>query len=148
MTTVVTQNGSVRGSESQGLSIFKGIPFAAPPIGRDRWGPPRPVEAWEGTLDATSFGRQALQTVSPLTAMFGGVQEQIAFGEDCLTLNIWTAGCDDARRPVMVWIHGGAFVIGSGSSPTRIFGPERSTITPTGRPTFSEASRMAAIAAR
>jgi para-nitrobenzyl esterase len=68
-------------------------------------------------LAANTFGVQSLQRATPLATMFGGVQEEVALGEDCLTLNVWTRGCDDAARPVMVWIHGGAFIIGSGASP-------------------------------
>jgi len=117
MTIVATTCGPVQGIEAEGLHIFKGIPFAAPPIGSLRWAPPQPVRPWTQPRAADAFGTQALQTASPTSAMFGGVQEQVAFGEDCLTLNIWTQGCDDAARPVMVWIHGGAFIIGSGSSP-------------------------------
>jgi len=117
MTTVATRNGPVVGTDSEDFCVFKGIPFAAPPIGEHRWAAPQPVADWSEPLDATEFGPQSLQSATPMAAMFGGVQEKIAFTEDCLTLNIWTPGCDDADRPVMVWIHGGAFILGSGSSP-------------------------------
>lgn len=117
MTTVITRNGPVAGTDSEGLCVFKGIPFAASPVGENRWAAPQPVADWSESLDATEFGPQSLQSATPMAAMFGGVQEQIAFAEDCLTLNLWTPACDAAARPVMVWIHGGAFILGSGSSP-------------------------------
>jgi para-nitrobenzyl esterase len=117
MTTVTTRNGPVTGTDSEGLCVFKGLPFAAPPVGENRWAAPQPVADWSEPRDATEFGSQSLQSATPMAAMFGGVQEQIAFAEDCLSLNIWTPACDAAARPVMVWIHGGAFILGSGSSP-------------------------------
>lgn len=117
MSIADTTYGPVEGYERDGLHIFKGIPFAAPPTGANRWAPPKPPEAWTEPRQTTRFGAQAMQSATPLSAMFGGVQQEVAFAEDCLTLNVWTQGCDDGARPVMVWIHGGAFVLGSGSSP-------------------------------
>ena len=117
MSIVNTASGPVEGTEDAGLQIFKGIPFAAAPVGPLRWAAPQPPEPWSEPLAATEFGAQSLQSATPMAAMFGGVQEQVPFSEDCLSLNIWTRGCDDDARPVMVWIHGGAFIIGSGSSP-------------------------------
>lgn len=93
--------------------MFRGIPYAKPPIGRLRWRSPEPVEPWVGVRDATQFGPISPQAPTQIEALLGG-----SFGdqsEDCLYLNVWTPGCDDSRRPVMVWIHGGAFVIGSAS---------------------------------
>ncbi len=117
MSIANTISGPVEGLEQNGLHIFKGIPFAAPPTGADRWAAPGTPEPWADPRPATAFGAQALQSATPMAAMFGGVQEEVPFAEDCLTLNVWTQGCDDAARPVMVWIHGGAFILGSGSSP-------------------------------
>lgn len=111
-----TKAGNVEGSYQGGLYIFKGIPYAAPPIGELRWLPPQPVKPWQGVRQAKNFG-----TIAPQNPMEGGVMEgfqrEEPQDEDCLFLNIWTPGLDNARRPVMVWIHGGAFNLGSGSSP-------------------------------
>jgi para-nitrobenzyl esterase len=115
MTTVTTTAGQVRGIEHGDGLRFAGIPFAAPPVGDLRWAPPAPVEPWDGVRDAKAFGATALQNPDMLTAFLGMVPEPQ--DEDCLFLNVRTPASDDARRPVMVWIHGGAFIFGSGSSP-------------------------------
>jgi para-nitrobenzyl esterase len=115
MTIVATRSGKVEGFERDGVHVFRGIPFAAPPVGPRRWQPPVREEAWEGTRDATSFSAQSAQTEFGLTKIMG--QAQPPYSEDSLYLNVWTPGCDDERRPVMVWIHGGAFVWGAGDTP-------------------------------
>ncbi len=115
MTTAPTTSGEVRGTQEGDLVRFAGIPFAAPPVGDLRWRPPAPVEPWVGVRDVTDFGPIAPQNPDMLTAFLGLEAEET--DEDCLYLNVWTPGLDDARRPVMVWIHGGAFIIGSGSNP-------------------------------
>ncbi len=109
---VNTKSGKLEGVYEDGLFVFKGIPYAAPPIGKLRWMPPEPVKPWQGVRQAKEFGATA-----PQNPMVGGpiVHVEQAQDEDCLFLNIWTQGLDNARRPVMVWIHGGAFTIGSGS---------------------------------
>jgi para-nitrobenzyl esterase len=114
---VSTKSGKLEGYQIDGLYVFKGIPYAAPPVGDLRWMPTRPVKKWDGLQPAKEFGNVAPQNAMPIAApgMFDfGSQLQ---GEDCLFLNIWTPGLDDARRPVMFWIHGGAFIIGSGTEP-------------------------------
>jgi para-nitrobenzyl esterase len=111
---VKTAGGLVRGTASSDdrFRIFKGIPYAAPPVGDFRWQPPRPAAPWEGTRDATQFGPRCLQ---------GRIFADIVFtdlSEDCLTLNIWTpARAASDRLPVMVWIHGGGFQAGAGAEP-------------------------------
>ncbi|MBN1692628.1 MAG: carboxylesterase/lipase family protein [Dehalococcoidales bacterium] len=109
---VATKSGKIEGKFENGLCIFRGIPYAAPPVGELRWMSPQPVKKWDGVRDATKFGAIAPQTVMPIPGFDQAPQPQ---SEDCLYLNVWTPGIDNKRRPVMVWIHGGAFTIGSGS---------------------------------
>src|SRR5690606_18731313 len=106
---VETTTGKVRGLEKRGVLQFRGIPYAT----AERFRPPQPVEPWSGVRDATSFGLICPQNPSPTEAVLGG--QDRPSGEDCLVLNVFTPAADDAGRPVMVWIHGGAFVSGSGS---------------------------------
>lgn len=113
----MTDNGEIRGSEEDGLLVFRGIPYAAAPTGELRWQPPQPHPPWDEALEATGFGNQAPQNASPMDGLFGGSAEPAAQGEDCLFLNVWTPGTNDTQRPVMFWIHGGAFTIGAGSQP-------------------------------
>jgi para-nitrobenzyl esterase len=112
---VETSAGRLEGVQEEGLQSFRGIPFAKPPVGTLRFAAPEAPEPWSGVRSARDFGPSAPQTEVPLAASFGlQVGEQ---SEDCLTLNVFTPAADGARRPVMVWIHGGAFTIGAGSQP-------------------------------
>ena len=115
MTTVSTTAGQVRGAPHGAGLRFAGIPFAGSTGGDGRWRPPTPVEPWDGVRDATGFGAIAPQNPDMMLAFLG--LEPEAMGEECLHLNVFTPAADDAARPVMVWIHGGAFFMGSGSSP-------------------------------
>ena len=118
MTIVETSKGKLRGTDEGGLLVFRGIPFTRPPVGERRFRPPEPVDRWDGIRDALTFGPMSLQTVNErMRDIFGTPKEEPRYDEDCLYLNVWTPGLDDARRPVMVWIHGGAFTIGGGSEP-------------------------------
>ncbi len=112
-TAAATRQGMVEGKQSGGLVVFKGIPYAAPPVGRLRWKPPAPHAPWKETLKAYDFGAAEAQPKDDLTGSSG-----LAQSEDCLTLNVWTPGLDGAKRPVMVWIHGGGFANGSSAEPT------------------------------
>lgn len=109
--------GRLRGGMEGGLAVFKGVPYAAPPVGALRWRPARPHPGWQGTRDATAYGPSAPQPYREGGDQVLGTHGSPPFDEDCLTLNVWTPGADSAKRPVMVWIHGGGFVSGSGSLP-------------------------------
>jgi para-nitrobenzyl esterase len=110
---VETGMGRLEGLEREGVRIFRGIPFARPPVGELRFRPPEPPQPWPGVRDATCFGPSAPQ---PPLAMAGFPGFDIGeTSEDCLYLNVYAPAGEGARRPVLVWIHGGAFVIGSGS---------------------------------
>jgi para-nitrobenzyl esterase len=115
MTIAQTRSGKVEGLEQDGIEIFLGIPYAAPPVGALRWKAPQPEAAWDDVRDAKEFSAQSAQTAFAMNAMFGGARPK--YSEDSLYLNVWTPACDDKRRPVMVWIHGGAFIWGAGDTP-------------------------------
>ncbi len=112
---VTTAQGDVQGFERDGIFQFRGLPYAAPPIGELRFQAPAPPESWDGVRDATSFGSMSVQESGGVTAFLGDAVDSSS--EDCLFLNVYTPGCDDAARPVMVWIHGGGFINGSSSTP-------------------------------
>ncbi len=117
---ISTRAGTVRGAtDAAGVSRFRGIPFAAEPIGERRFMPPAPAAPWSGVRDATTFGPQAPQVAGGIEAMFGGKAETDE--ATCLTLNITAPpGALEpgaTLRPVLVWIHGGGYLTGSGSTP-------------------------------
>jgi para-nitrobenzyl esterase len=116
-----TANGSVRvdgglisGNEVDGVRSYKGIPFAAPPTGDLRWKAPQPLVPWQGVRECTSFGPQCPQAPYPEGSMFYSPPQKQS--EDCLYLNVWTTAKANEKRPVMVWIHGGALTRGAGST--------------------------------
>lgn len=112
-----TKCGKLEGTREEGLFVFKGIPYAAPPTGAFRWLPPRPVTPWQGVRPALESGPSAPQNKAAMSFM-AGFDLDTPQSEDCLYLNVTSPGLDDSRRPVLVWIHGGAFNRGSGSSPS------------------------------
>lgn len=106
---VQTAYGKVRGAADKNVFVWKGIPYAAAPVGNLRFKAPQKPANWNGVKDALQFGPMAPQVESSFTGT--GPQN-----EDCLYLNVWSPGADAKKRPVMVWIHGGGFVVGAGSS--------------------------------
>src|SRR5262245_16021718 len=106
---VGTTEGPVRGYRHGGAWAWRGIPFAAPP---ERWRAPRPPAVRSGTLDAASWGNQCMQDPGG----GGSPYDTVAMSEDCLYLNVWTPAAT-GNRPVMVWIHGGGFAVGSPAQP-------------------------------
>src|SRR5713226_5163310 len=114
---VRTRQGVVRGSMAEGVATFKGIPYAAPPFGPNRFQPPRPAQSWEGVRIAVEYGHVPPQPpyAPPFDQLLG---DPGLPGEDCLNLNVWTPDPSGGGLPVMVWIHGGAFMRGSGALPT------------------------------
>ena len=125
---VSTTYGKVRGLIDEGVHAFKGLRYAAPPVGALRFAPPRKPKPWQGTTEALGYGQPSMQlasgggavsypgTVGPaLDQVFGFARDLQTQSEDCLFHNVWTPGLDDARRPVLVWFHGGGHNYGSGS---------------------------------
>src|SRR5262245_58915471 len=108
--------GQISGTLDNGVRVFKGIPFAAPPAGALRWQAPRPVAAWTGVRAAEAFGAECMQAPYPTTSPYA--RQNGPTSEDCLYLNVWTTAAAAEKRPVMVWIHGGAWTRGTGSVAT------------------------------
>ena len=114
--TVETAFGPVRGETGPNVDIWRGVPYAAPPVGDLRWRRARDPEPWSETLETTAFGPVCPQPTMPVIDLGPGITQD----EDCLNLNIWSpAGAAQAgeRRPVLVWVHGGAYICGSSSQP-------------------------------
>jgi para-nitrobenzyl esterase len=114
-TVAWTAQGALRGSLTEGVHAFKGVPYAAPPFGPRRLRPPQPVAPWTGARDALDWGPMPPQLPYP-KPWDELIPERGAPGEDCLNLNIWTPDPGGARLPVMVWIPGGMFEAGSGAT--------------------------------
>jgi len=119
---VETTSGKVRGGMERGVAVFKGIPYAAPPLGPLRFRPPQKVAPWTGVREAVAYGNMAVQSENvfrlppDLLKIFTLAGRQ-KLDEDCLYLNVWSSGVGGGKRPVLFWCHGGAFITGSGSSP-------------------------------
>jgi para-nitrobenzyl esterase len=136
---IKTSLGSVRGLEQNGVLRFLGVPYGAPTGGTARFLPPRPAAPWSGVRDARQYGdscpqvplgtspfvrKSTAEAPTPPSAMqkqlgtlFARPSPEPQLSESCLVLNVWTAATDSAKRPVMVWLHGGGFAVGSGSAP-------------------------------
>ena len=110
---VLTESGAISGVRESGLSVYKGVPFAAPPVGDLRWRPPAPVAPWTGTRKADAFAPACMQDGVSMPG-----ETPPAVSEDCLYLNIWTpAKSAQEHLPVIVWIYGGGYINGSASMP-------------------------------
>ena len=105
------ESGPLVGVRTDNIVAFKGVPFAAPPVGRLRWKPPQAVVKWRGVRDASRFG-----AICPQTPNFATPKDAVQ-SEDCLTLNVWAPAASAKPAPVMVWIHGGGDVNGTASEP-------------------------------
>ena len=119
--TVATSNGPVRGYREEALTVFKGLRYAAPPLGEARFKPPARPQSWTAPVEAVAYGAPAIQSgLAPgerrSSAGDPPAPDEPASSEDCLFLNVWTPALDAARRPVMVWLHGGGFANGSGGA--------------------------------
>jgi para-nitrobenzyl esterase len=113
---VTTTSGRFVGRRGDACDVFRGIPYAADPVGEGRFAPPRPLTRTSDVADATSYGPKCPQADSALEAVLGG-GHQVMSEEGCLNLNVWTPRVGTGDRPVMVWIHGGGFQWGSSASP-------------------------------
>lgn len=118
-----TQAGTVRGVQGAGVRAYLGLPYAAPPVGERRWRAPGPIEPWTGVRDATRIGADCVQALGP-DAILGGGGGLVVGNEDCLFANVYAPADADHRdlKPVMVWLHGGAFTVGAGANydPSRL----------------------------
>src|SRR5262245_886179 len=112
---VNTGSGRIRGMREGGVLAFLAVPFARPPIEALRFRPPHKPVPWADVRDASTYGPAAMQVANPVASQMGVVP--LAVSEDCLYLNVWTPGADGAHRPVLVWLHGGAWISGAGSLP-------------------------------
>lgn len=112
---IETNYGRIRGLESSGIHTFRGIPYAAPLDGVRRFLPPSAPEPWSGVRDCTRHGEAVPQISLPVFSFINLAAGRL--GNDCLNVSVWTPGLDSGRRPVLVWIHGGGFLIGAGSTP-------------------------------
>ncbi len=111
---IQTASGPVRGEVEDGVAVFRGLPYAAPPLGPLRWRPPAPAASWTDVREASQFGAACPQPPSRPGSIYAA--RHPAVSEDCLFLNVW-APTESRDAPVFVWIHGGSLTTGAGSEP-------------------------------
>lgn len=111
---VEIRQGRIVGEQKDGISVFKGIPYAVPPVGEKRWRMPEPAEPWDGIREAAQFGPGCVQPELPVESLFYDPVGEMS--EDCLTLNIWSPE-EPVSAPVIVWIHGGSLTVGASHMP-------------------------------
>ncbi|MEV0298595.1 carboxylesterase family protein [Nocardia sp. NPDC050710] len=111
---VRTTAGVVRGRWENTVAVFRGIPYAQPPVGSRRFAAPVPAQPWDGVRDVLEFGPSVPQAGCAMSSVSGGTGEA---SDDCLTLNVWSPELGAAGLPVMVWIHGGAYLEGTSGNP-------------------------------
>jgi para-nitrobenzyl esterase len=120
-TEIRVDSGAIRGlvvGDKKDIHVYKGIPYAAPPVGELRWKPPQPVQSWQGTRDCFEFGAACPQKIPALFDSILEMSLRVPFSEDCLFVNVWTpAEHRSGKLPVLYWIHGGGFVVGAASQP-------------------------------
>ena len=109
---IACKNGKFAGYEKEGVHMFKGIPFAKPPVGKLRWRPPQRPEDSDETFDALEFGASGIQQEA-----YSEAASQNKKSEDCLTLNIWAGDIERPKKPIMFYIHGGGFAYGGSADP-------------------------------
>lgn len=119
-TVKTVSGGKIKGyeAETEDVVVYKGIPYAAAPVGELRWKAPQDVVAWDGVKDCTKWGASAMQAKQKADATFTEefiIEDTETYSEDCLTLNLWTKNDETENKPVVVYIHGGAFVAGGSS---------------------------------
>lgn len=110
-----TCQGTLLGLVDENIHLWRGIPFAQPPVGSLRWRAPRPVQPWSGVRQADTFSASCWQNIDYCRELGGG--DPGRFSEDCLYLNVWSPAVRSAPLPVMVWLHGGGYTIGAGGLP-------------------------------
>ena len=112
---VKTRQGTLSGTAEENMHIWRGIPYAAPPVGDLRWRAPQPAARWQGVRRAENFSASSWQDIEYCRELGGG--DPGRFSEDCLYLNVWSPASRAQPLPVMVWLHGGGYTIGAGSLP-------------------------------
>ena len=115
--TVTVDGGRVSGIVTDGVNTYRGIPYAAPPVGELRWKPPAALVPWQGVRDGSKYGAECPQTQYPDGSVY--IRPLQPQSEDCLFLNVWTTAKAGDKRPVFVWVHGGALTHGSSISDVR-----------------------------
>ncbi|MGH3561614.1 MAG: carboxylesterase family protein, partial [Mycobacterium sp.] len=118
MSVLQTRSGAVRGTAFDGVRVWRGIPYAAPPVGQLRWAAPRREPRWGGVRDASEFGPRAPQqepALMPALEIAVPTDSHTPFSEDCLYLNVCAPEDEADNLPVQLWLHGGGFHYGSGA---------------------------------